>query len=372
MTREAHPCLFCGEPTTNAKFCSRKCVAEARRAPRDSADGLASDPLNSKERDSDGFMTVRGPDQAEVRVKPRRFFVGSQVVFRPSSLGRFGEGFSQDSKCGDFLETLVGILASEPEYLRTCDLPRHIGLIHEFGTFQFLPFRFWGEDQVIPVSQASLIEIKNALEWWVNHLVRRHENILMPSFALDTGSLIVAHLDGKYLDSGHGRLARLEGLLPEEERWGLDWPSKSEKREVTERIKGFAVRAVVPDDERLMYLGRDTPLLFQGDEFLYVIDRCHLSSSVSHTVHAYPSETAGPEYELEKFLFPGFLMLRTEYSIYATKNNQQLREEMAVQATEMIGAVPAEVPARWFQTLLIPPTGDEAVQEMEVPKWIFV
>jgi hypothetical protein len=190
--------------------------------------------------------------------------------------------------CGRFIDILLGVLASAPEYVRSSDAGRHAAMLLEFRRFEFDDHRRGQEPVKAPVATAPVTECHFAARQWVSAYLGSENHPLMSTFAVDTVRFMQAHALGQYQSGVTGPMWRIERMFdrpttsgrrgPDE--WGII--DQDLKRDITSVVGGLWVEAQV--GEKCRVFDRDErarPILESGDRFLFRIHRCHLSQSFS-------------------------------------------------------------------------------------------
>lgn len=209
--------------------------------------------------------------------------------------------------CGDFLMHVLGALRDGLPYLPQADVARHATMVRELATFR--------PDVMAPKKGKSVADLPVAeLEWavgrWVDSFLSGEPGPLLVSYALDTAELLSVFAHGALTYEGDP--FRVIGLLGGEDGAGrglacLRDPRR--KKDVSGRaVKGAITIARVPDGAYVPETPRHVALS-PGDEFAYVLDRCHLSQAFFE--ESPEGELGGPPppFEWTRFVFDGHVLM---------------------------------------------------------------
>jgi hypothetical protein len=221
----------------------------------------------------------------------------------------FYECYSQDEvspsvSCGEFLEVLLALLHSRPDYVRENEVHRYAALIDNFKQFESRLF----DAPVRAVQALPLSQLRAALDQWVHIWAREHnsQSPLLPSFVLDAGRFIEAHAWGRKFGDWTGRNNfRLKAII---RGWVADHndldTDKSLKKHVSESLRRTLVRVEIPAGVRLRDV-RSQKIVHEGGCAYFGIERCHLSESVYEGEELTFEEDSPPRHDIAaEFQFP--------------------------------------------------------------------
>jgi hypothetical protein len=309
MPEVENRCLHCGKQTTNPKFCDRSCAAAhnnattPKRGPegacescqkpvskrRKLCDACRAEREEHQRREQAGILTIRNLRGEPLDVKAFRASTSSCVTF---SIFRWGgtSKFDGQATCGELVDLLLGILASEPEYIQSTDAGRYAAMLLDFRAFEFEDWQ-GSTKQRRPVATTPLIKSDWAIREWIESHLRQDEEPLMATFAVDAAAFMKAHAFGQYVSRASAEddapSWRIEPVfareLLERQNGGSGWSclqDKRLKRDITRQVGGLWVLAKVPEKSSITAPYRDGAILLKpGEWFLYQVERCHVSES---------------------------------------------------------------------------------------------
>ncbi|MCU0702174.1 MAG: hypothetical protein MUC96_37230, partial [Myxococcaceae bacterium] len=157
---------------------------------------------------------------------------------------------------------------------------------------------------------APITELEWSVGRWVGSFLGGEPGPLLVSYALDTAELLSVFAYGALIYEGG--VFRVVGLLGGEHDAGRGFPCLRDarlKKDVSERaVKGAITIARVPDGVCVP----ETPhhvSLGAGDEFTFVLDRCHLSQAIFD--EGPEGELGGPPppFQWTRFVFDGYVLM---------------------------------------------------------------
>jgi hypothetical protein len=209
--------------------------------------------------------------------------------------------------CGDFLLHVLGALRDGPPYLPRADAARHATMVRELFAFQ--------PDAIAPRKKRSVAALPVAeLDWavgrWVDSFLGRGAGPLLVSYALDAAGLLAAFAYGAR--TYEGEAFRVVGLLEGESDAGRGFRCLHDarlKKDVSERaVKGALTIARVPDGVCVPETPRHVAL-DPGDEFVFVLDRCHLSQAIFDESPEVELGGPPPPFQWTQFVFDGHVLM---------------------------------------------------------------
>jgi hypothetical protein len=273
-----HPCANpqC-DKTATTKFCSRSCAATAgnlansKRRPEHKCE-RCSIPVGARKRWCPSCVVEIAKEK--LNVKP---FTHRRTVFSSSFNGPQPRTINDPLDL--FLDCLIALCRSEPEYLRARDAARYIAFMQDLK--QFWTRDYWAGRSAVAAGMPTK-DLKQILPDWIRSYFSDDISGLMPHYALDTAEFIQAMTHG-YSEDGPERWGITPVFGPAFQRLditgGMD---RTFKRDFTRRIS-LRVQAVVPQNVTVsqhLYLEGDMQhpvVLGSGDTFQFAVERCHLS-----------------------------------------------------------------------------------------------
>lgn len=197
---------------------------------------------------------------------PRMLVFGKHVY--EWSEGLFGRQLAMESRCGELLDRLLGVLAAQPPYLHAVDASRYRALIPSFSRFQ-LEAR---------VPDLPLRRLPVALHSWVEEVTQMSGRPLTPTLVLDTARFIEAHAYGRdfHTNGEHWEIRPLVEGWDDLQRYELN-ADRRLKGAITSGFAGLLVRVEVPRSAQIMDTRTKQPVAKEGGVVIE-IERCHLSS----------------------------------------------------------------------------------------------
>lgn len=180
--------------------------------------------------------------------------------------------FSLDTPCGALIGAAIGFCLSKSPCLKETDAERFAAMYLDLK--QFIQEVCGGKDQ-------ALKHLHQLLEHWVFAQFEEGKSPILPHYALAASELL------RRLVNGHWDR--------EPEEWELDPLTRYDerprdvmllgcfesrfKREFTEQCRRAFVACVPPGVSLRSY---DETIFTEGDEFVFAVERCHLSRVFSH------------------------------------------------------------------------------------------
>jgi hypothetical protein len=272
-----HPCANpqCNK-TTTTKFCSGSCAATAgkltnpKRRPEHKCE-RCSTPVGARKRWCPSCVVEIAKEKQNV--KP---FTHRRTVFSSSFNGPQPRTIKDPLDL--FLDCLIALCRSEPEYLRAQDAARYIAFMQDLK--QFWTRDYWAGRSAVAAGM-PIKDLKQILPDWIRSYFSDDISGLMPHYALDTAEFIQAMTHGYSVD-GPERWEIAPVFGPAFQRLditgGMD---RTFKRDFTRRIS-LRVQAVVPQNvtvSRHLCLegGMQHPVVLgSGETFQFGVERCHL------------------------------------------------------------------------------------------------
>ncbi|MEX0655791.1 MAG: hypothetical protein WD534_18185 [Phycisphaeraceae bacterium] len=399
MNEKSHgsgTCLQCGQPTVNPRFCSRSCAAtyNNRRQPKRRPESTCAQCGTSittrqtycqacrakqqaeRERQAQNIHCWRTPEGERVERPVERVWVSRELVFNTGFMpGRHGV----PATCKALLDHLIGLVLSHPPYVRDTDVHRYASLLDAYKNyFVRLP------QQGAADWQGKIADLPiQAIDWpaveWVRSYFGKEHHPLMASYALDAVRFVEAHVRGRHWrqsnDSRQQENARIPAMLEHlEERRELFGQTESSgfKRAMTERnMRRLLVRAEIPAGGRMVG-AQNAEALPAGTAFLFLIDRCHLSSRVTDDDVLAPEEDDAPLYDIaEEFAFHGHVQLKKPMpELRRHRIPAELPQAVAQDADGKVAAgVEATIPASWITDALRRGEHRGEWEKIPVPCW---
>jgi hypothetical protein len=201
------------------------------------------------------------------------------------------------------------------------------------------------------VDRIAISDLGYPMKQWVNAYFSTSHTPLMASFALDTASFVMAHVNGYHASSEEG-VWQIQAVLDGKKEL-RDFADAQFKREFTMSLGRPVVVADVPKDGHInMHNGAS--ILGPGAKFLFSVERCHLSSGVYDHASFYPHRKQKPKYDLsEDFKFYGSIwMLRdadrfecVDVSHILEKTRDGIRD---LNQRFLYGGLRMELPVEWI------------------------
>lgn len=235
-------------------------------------------------------------------------FVRSETKFTPS------RRFRPSSPASLFIDALIALCKGNPPYVRPEDSLRHQTLLPQLANFECT--EEWDEGfPTCKVGNISIARIEDALEQWVRSYLRRaykgEVHRMMPHFALDTAEFVRKHLQGYYSHGGSEMPPFSIGPMMEGGSHKTIFKPYF-KRDFT-CCSRASVKGVVPEGAEIKMLWHpslNSQTLAPGGSFLFLAERCHLSTSWSENVHAEAAEPVRMDIS-EEFMLYGTLWMPT-------------------------------------------------------------
>lgn len=270
------------------------------------------------------------------------------------------------TSCGDFLEVLLELLRREPEYVPGADIARHLALLKSFLKCSVMRWdTASGRERKVPVARQPLDQLPLALESWLASWRSPEHFLLLHTYAIGTAELIWAHAVGQdeWTSEDVSRRWRVAPVLPESIVSPLlcrrvAWEDVGFKRLETGRIKGQVVVVRIPEEGRCEPLVEGFPLLKPGVQFLFSIERCHLSSGF----YDYPHYRAVDDRESATSLASNFRLwgrIRFPQEQDTTSLGWYVEKGPKLQ-----------VPIRWITHVLQHNSETHEVDTCPVPSWL--
>lgn len=389
---QARPCLRCGKPTTNKKFCSRQCSAsfnyphrrpsvseapetpnladaagptqEHPETPANDAQAAASDTPNPHRRQ---WISPAGAT-VEAIITPVQ--VRQKVVFEP-------ELFSPDlhgDTCGAMLDHLIGLVLLPAPYVRPDDVLRYASLLDNLKSFVPPPTSDAKGGTPLRVADLPLNALGPAICEWILSYCHSRAHPLMASHAFDAAAFIRSHLFGTVLKPTTGttpghlmpvlkdKVPRLRAgfdlLYGPDLKWTVN-------QNTVDLLVGFAR---VPAGGHVASVRSDRPLS-EGTDFLFGIAGFPLLDGGQEPPVLFAVNPPSPlTYDIGADLqFIGHLLLR-EPAPHATKGQLDLSGHLARNAAENHWVIPMLLPVSWLRAILHYGV-DGDLEQVAVPVW---
>lgn len=376
-------CPQCGKEPGRPKFCSRSCAAKFnnRRSPKRRPEGKCEDcgvaiPTKQKRcaacaakkteverRIAENIQLFRSLDGAVREIAVKKAWVHDTVVFDSA-----GSTFKTSDPCGDFLDNLLGIVFARPAYIRADDIHRYAAWIDAFRSHVIDgPWGMYGGSR-LPVAKVPLRDLGHVLRHWVDTVIWADNHALFPTFALDAARFIDGHAFG-YHRYGRERWS-ISGLVtqpPNDERMMRDRLNDPQlKHEITRRLKGTLTRCVVPIGGNFPGETAAQPLLGQGEEFLFEVERCHLTQQnyYDHSCRRAVEEGV-PKFDVaDEMWFRGAIPLDPT-TLRPMRCLADTDPSWRWKSCEMW----SEIPIRWISDVYMYEKDDNTLQPIPLPRW---
>ena len=370
-------CLTCGKVTSNPRYCSRSCSAKHtnRASPKRRLGGNCLDcgaviptrlqrcevckekvevaAKQARVRAEQNIHTLRTISGELIEVPLPRIHVTERFIYEATVYAE--QRLTPEKPSRLLLDRLLALAFKRPGYLRQADAHRYASLIHAFGRHEL--DHGWGADRRRSlVADLPIGKIDMALRNWVESTLRDDGCPLMPTFVLDAGRFIEAHVRG-HIEYPWGRQAwEIKSFVD-----GIDEDRSSRlddrriKREITSAVGGILVRLCVPVGCRIKDQATQAVTTEPGQAYLS-IERCHLSSGLYDDTDLEVEEDNRPVHDIgEEFMVRGRLWPAPAIEALLQKSDYQFNERSLPKV---------EVPGRWISAWL-----DENLDWQDVPSW---
>ncbi len=250
--------------------------------------------------------------------------------------------FRLKSNAGHFLDYLLQLCKTPPEYVHPQDASRYEILLRLLKRFEFPDFENFlpGKVRNLIVGNTTIDRMcRVALLQWVKNYLRSSNDVypLMAHYALDAAMFVLKHVRG-HIGYGQGNeIFRVKGMVKDAETLQNFEPleTRSFKRDFTLNAGGVIAKGTVPEGANISSQTYKEPSYKEGDSFWFRVERCHLSSGIEdHYVYT-TAESPERNYDInEEFKFFGHLLIPHHPGEIQPKG---WRRE-----------IPTFVPARWF------------------------
>lgn len=371
-------CATCGKQTNNPTYCSRSCAAKHtnRSSPKRSLEGKCLDcgaaissrlqrckvcqtkatlaANQAKMRAEQNIHALRNLSGEIVELPLPRIHLNEYFVYDASAYSH--DRLTSDKPCKLLLDRLLALVFAKPGYLRSADIHRHATLIHAFGQHE-LSQGWDSSSRRVAVTELPIDRVDVALRDWIESLLRHDGWSLMPTFALETGRLIEAHVRGHTASSWQGQPWQIKPIIP-----GIDDIPFSRladarlKKEITSAFAGILVRFCVPTGCRIKEPATGTVTTEPGIAYLGV-ERCHLSSGIYDDTDLELEEDNSPAHDIgEEFMMRGKLWPANAIEVLLDRNRDYDFNERNLPRTE--------IPGRWINAWLA-----TNLEWRDVPAW---
>ncbi len=201
---------------------------------------------------------------------------------------------------------VLGFLHKRPESMPVVDNARHATMVREL-----LDHRLGADLQgrLVPAATLPLSRLRSVLANWVRSFGQHQARATLTSFALDTADLIRVLTYGRV---GYERdEVRISGLIEaddgDDELRFLD--DSQFRKSLTERFISRAITVCrVPEDSYLPHID-GSRILTSGNDFTFVLERCHLSQTPAYEYPGINFEVPDAEVQWTHFEFDGYILL---------------------------------------------------------------
>lgn len=193
-----------------------------------------------------------------------------------------------DSTCGELVEKLTAICLAQPDFLRPEGCRRYLHLLPDFKNFVFPVSRAVDKtERKILVAGEPLRAVRRAIHQWVFSYFEGEQHPILPSYALDLTQFMARMIRGHHHfpwgEPYSFQVSPLVRLAEDDPLTNLD-PDRRFKTDFTQSNRLRGVTCLVPGTGSVKIHNR---VLFNaGDEFTFVVHRCHLSTGFSDYIDA--------------------------------------------------------------------------------------
>lgn len=209
-----------------------------------------------------------------------RLSVSKKVIFE-IRVSDIDKSPSNKYTIGDTIVKLITLAKSDLPYVRT-DLLRKIpALLTNFHDFRFSHSVFVRgimKEREVEVKAALLSDLDYCLMKWVLSFMALEDHLLLPTYALACAKFISSHIHGR-VNWHDENWWQIEGMLDSTYKDFPFYHDTQFKKRVTKHIGHTIALAKVPEGS-VIILGQSNKRIESGDEFLFKIQRSHLSSGL--------------------------------------------------------------------------------------------
>ncbi|MBX3215759.1 MAG: hypothetical protein KF850_27220, partial [Labilithrix sp.] len=185
------------------------------------------------------------------------------------------------------------------------DAARHAMMLGHLLDFEVHDYR---RDRMVPIAEKPASELGYCLAMWARAFQSHELDAMMTSYALDTAELLRTVLHGR---RSYGRGIRVVGPLDVDDGHEVvrHISERQFKKEITQDIvKWTLVQARVPEGARLPH-PQGGAILAPGNDFAFVIERCHLSESPVYEWRDVDFEISASPFAWTEFVFDGHVLM---------------------------------------------------------------
>jgi hypothetical protein len=197
------------------------------------------------------------------------------------------------STCGELVDRLIGICCGRPEFLREHTCHRYLLLLPQFRAFTFSVLAGTNlQSCAVVTAEEPIRAIRRAMDEWVFSYFQKECHPILPSYALDLTQFIVrmirGHLGSAWEDDRNFEVTPLVRIPEHEGTYNFE-VEKRFKADFTRHNQLQHVICQVPKDGSVKF--QEKTIIGAGDEFSFIVQRCHLSVGFDDYVHAVCEET---------------------------------------------------------------------------------
>lgn len=264
---------------------------------------------------------------------------------------------SMEQTIGDAIEMLLALTRSDLPYIKPEMLKVMPALLMNFRDFQFTRSEYVKgirKEREIKVASAPLSALEYAIMEWINGFINLDDYFLLPTYAIASAKFISAHLFGYInLNDEHGW--QIEGMLDSTHGDIHFIHDPQFKRRITNQIGNTVALAKVPKKSAIVLESKKV-IMEPGADFLFRIQRCHLSSGF-HDFSYFSTNQPETNFDLfNDFKFRGGIMFKP------SKRTKDIPEEFDVQQLE------GEIPITWISHIRLNMITKE--NQEALPSWI--
>jgi len=373
-------CAYCGKATANPKYCSHSCSARATQPPKPPSCRQCGKPAKAgdkiceecqakeqaaKERKTQNIQEILTLSGQRVDFKASHALARKTIVFELGAGHRLP--LTPGNTCGEFLDDLISLMLSGPEYILSEHVYLFIAFLHDLAESRCQRRGRHGEvmPDSEPVRSMPILELGWAVESWLRAMMSSEDrDWYRVTYGLVTAELIELHAMGE-LQYGHVHWRVTPMIDIPDTGYGLPmfhFLDKQFKKAITEAIRNQVVWFQVPNDFKLVDAYGQELTIPEDRNLLLRIRRCHLSEGPTTELVA---RFEGPIPRGLRFAddirLPGDLL-----------NNARPETLEALQlylSGQAIGT-PTNVPAGWVRQTVRIARSTGTIQLDPVPTWL--